>query len=108
MKTIKCVYELKQAAIIAYNKLISHMDPHVYYLVPFTTGLWAHKTRRTKHSICVVDFGVKYFNRDYADHLLKSLKKHYAFLMYWVFFNYPVLTIDWNHSKEYVNILMPE
>ena len=47
IKIIKGMYGLKQASIIAYNKLIYHMDPHGYYTVPFSTILWEHKTRRT-------------------------------------------------------------
>ena len=83
IKIIKGMYGIKQAAIIAYNQLISHMDPHGYYPVPFTTVLWSHKTRRTKHFPCVDDLGVKYFTKDYANHLLYSLKKHYAISTYW-------------------------
>ena len=73
-KIIKGIYGLKQADIKAYNQLISHMDPHGYYPVPFTTVLWAHKTRKTKFCLCVDDFGVKCFSKDYANHLLNSLK----------------------------------
>ena len=61
IKIVKGIYGLKQADIKAYNQLISHMDPHGYYPVPFTTGLWAHKTRKTKFCLCVDDFGVKNF-----------------------------------------------
>ena len=39
------MYGLNQEDIIAYNQLISHMEPHGYYPVPFTTRLWAQKTR---------------------------------------------------------------
>ena len=39
IKIIKGMYELKRSVIILYNKLISHMDPHRYYPVPFTTGI---------------------------------------------------------------------
>ena len=46
IKIIKGMYGLKQAAIIAYNQIISNMEPHGYYPFPFTTGLWAHKTRK--------------------------------------------------------------
>ena len=38
IKIIKGMYGLKEAAIIAYNQLISQMEPYGYYLVPFTTG----------------------------------------------------------------------
>ena len=46
IKIIKGVYGLTQAAIISYNQLISHMDPHGHYPVYFITGIWAHKTRK--------------------------------------------------------------
>ena len=45
IKIIKGMYGLKQTAIIAYHHLIFHTEPHRFYPVPFTTGLWAHKTR---------------------------------------------------------------
>ena len=48
IKIIKVMYGLKQETFIAYNQLIYNMEPYVYYPLPFTTGLWAHKTRRTK------------------------------------------------------------
>ena len=57
------MYGLKQAAIITYNQLIYHMDPHGYYTVPFKNGLWAHKTRKTKFCLGVDDFGVNFFQR---------------------------------------------
>ena len=47
IKIIKVMYGLKQADTIYYNQLISHMGPHRYYPVPFTTGLWEHQTRKT-------------------------------------------------------------
>ena len=58
IKIIKGMYGLNQEEIIAYNQLISHMDLHIYYPVPFKTGLWANKTRRKK-ILFVDDFGVK-------------------------------------------------
>ena len=38
-KIIKGMYGLKQAAIIAYNHLIYHMETYGCYPVPFKTGL---------------------------------------------------------------------
>ena len=46
IQIMKGIYGLKKSALISYNKLISYMDPHSYYPVPFTTGLWEHNTRR--------------------------------------------------------------
>ena len=75
-----------------------------YYPVNLTTELWANKTRKTKFCLCVDDFEVKYFTKDDANHLLDSLKMHYAFLTYCEGRNYLGLTIYWNYSKEYVDI----
>ena len=45
IKIIKGMYGLKEVAIISYNQLISHMEPHGYYSAPSTNGLWAQNTR---------------------------------------------------------------
>ena len=74
IKTVKGIFGLKQASIISYNQIISHMYTHGYYPVPFTTGLWAPNNRRKCFYLCVDDFGVKHFTKDCADHLLDSLK----------------------------------
>ena len=50
------------------------MELQGYYLVPFTTRLWAHKTRKIKFCLYVDDFGVKYFTKDDKNYLLDSLK----------------------------------
>ena len=59
------------------------METHDYYPVPFTTGLWSNQTRKSVFFLWVDDFGVKYFRKDDADHLLDSLKIHYAISSYW-------------------------
>ena len=74
------MYGLKHASAISYNQLISQMDPHVYYPVTFTTGLWDHKTRRTIFFLCVDDFGIKSSKKYGADHILEYLKKHHVIL----------------------------
>ena len=78
------------------------MDPHSYYPVPFTTGIWVHKTRK-KICLCVGDFRVKYFTKYYANNLLDSLKNHYAISTDWEERNYLGMTVDWNYSEEYVD-----
>ena len=75
------------------------MEPHGYYPVRFKTGLWEYKTRKRKFCFCVDDLGVKYFTKDDANHLLYSLKNHYAISKDWKGRNYLVLTIYWNYSE---------
>ena len=92
------MYGLKQADTILYEQLVSQMEPHGYYPVPFTTGLWAHQTIKTKFCLCVDDFGVKCFSKDDADNLFNSLRKHYAVLTDWEGCNHLGLTIEWNYK----------
>ena len=52
IKIIKGMYGINQEEIIAYNLLISHMELHGYYPVPFKTGLWANKTKKRILLMC--------------------------------------------------------
>ena len=69
------MFGLKQAAVIAYNQVIRLIEQHIYHPLPFTTGIWAHKTRRTKCCLCLDDFVIKFYNKDGAEHLLELFKK---------------------------------
>ena len=77
------MYGLKQAAVLAYDNLVSTLAPHGYHLIPHTVGLWAHETRPTTFCLCVDDFGIKYFNKADADHLLHALGTKYTTLVDW-------------------------
>ena len=100
------MYVIKQPDIIAYNQLFYHMDMHGYYPVPFTTGLWAHKTREN-FLRCGLLWS-KCYPKDDENNLLNSIKRMYAISTDWEGLNYLRLTIYWNYSKEYVDILIPE
>ena len=69
---------LKEAGIIAFNQLVQKLAPYGHEPMPFTPGLWEHKTKRTTFVLCVNDFGVKYFSKDDALHLINVLQDHYA------------------------------
>ena len=71
-----------------------------------TTGLWSHKTKQTKFALCVDNFGVKYFSKEDAIHLIESLKKHYTISEDWTGSNYCGFKIDWHYDKDYVDISM--
>ena len=77
VKIKKGMYGLKQAAVLAYNNLVTVLKQHGYSPCPMSTGLWKHHTKPTKFCVCVDDFGIKYYNNDDLDHLLNSLKQHY-------------------------------
>ena len=71
------MYGLKQAAILAYRQLVNHLAPYSYALVPFSLSIWSHTSGKTKFCLCVDDFGVKYYSKNDANHLLDALKKGY-------------------------------
>lgn len=70
IKIQKGMYRLKQAALLAYLQLVTFLKSHGYYPEKHCMRIWSHKTRKTKFCLCVDDFGIKYFNKSDADHLL--------------------------------------
>jgi hypothetical protein len=76
IRIIKGMYGLKQAARIAYDLLKTRLATDGYSPCTKNVNIWEHKTRPTKFSLCVDDFGIKYFTKSDADHLLASLNKH--------------------------------
>lgn len=107
VKIKRGMYGLKQAAILAYQQLVSFLAPAGYIPIPNTAGMWKHKTRKTIFCICVDDFGIKYFNKTDLNHLLHTLEAHYDVTTDWTGSNYCGLTIDWHYDEGYVDISMP-
>ena len=107
IKIKKGMYGLKEAAILAYNKLLHHLTPRGYYPIPGTAGLWRHKTRKTIFCLCVDDFGIKYFSKDDIQHFQDSLADHFKFHLDWKGENYIGLNLKWNYTQGYVDISMP-
>ena len=102
------MYGLKQAAVLAFDNLVSNLNQFGYYPVQSTTGIWRHKTRRTTFCLCVDDFGVKYFCKNDADHLLSSLQHNYEYTVDWTGNNFCGLTMYWQYDKGYVDVSMPK
>jgi hypothetical protein len=108
VKIKKGMYGLKQAAVLAYDNLVHNLAKSGYTPIAHTIGMWQHDTKRTKFCLCVDDFGVKYFCKDDAEHLLQSLRKDYTCTVDWTGRNFCGLTMDWHYDKEYVDISMPD
>ena len=108
VKIKKGMYGLKQAAVLAYNQLVKFLAPHGYKPIPHTTGLWYHETCPTKFCLCVDDFGIKYYSKDDADHLIQTLRKYYKLSIDHKGENYCGLTLDWDYVNKHVDISMPK
>ena len=102
------MYSLKQAAVLAYNGLVGNLKPHGYYPCPSTSGLWRHVSQITAFCLCIDDFGIKYFTKADADHLLNTLQQNYTLSINWEGKNYLGLQLDWNYTHGYVDVSMPE
>ena len=101
------MYGLKEAAILAYKKLIIHLTPRGYYPIESTAGLWTLKTRKIIFCLCVDGFGIKYFNNDDITHFQDSLKDHFQFTMEWEGTNYIRIKLHWYYEAGFVHISMP-
>lgn len=109
IKIKKGMYGLKQAAILAYQKLVNNLAPHGYRPCKYSVGLWRHDTLPTKFCLCVDDFGIKYYDKKDANHLLSALRTSgFTVSTDWEGKNYCGLTFDWNYDKGYVDISMPD
>ena len=54
---------------------------------------------RNQFCLCVDDFGVKYFSKDTACHLLNEPKEHYAFFTEWTGEKIG-FTIEWDYKID--------
>ena len=106
-KIKKGMYGLKQASLLAYNFLKEKLAPHGYHPIPHTIGLWKHDVRPITFCLCVDDFGVKYINKDDANHLLSSLQQTFNVSTDWEGKNFCGLTFNWNYKQRYVDVSMP-
>ena len=107
IKIRKGMYGLKQAAILAYNKLVTHLAKYDYHPIKHTVGLWHHKTRPTTFCLCVDDFAIKYFSQDDAQHLLSALQDEYVTSVDWQGSHFCGLHLAWNYNQQYVHIFKP-
>ena len=87
------MYSLKQAAILAYDSLKQSLGPYSYTPIIGTVGLWGHKTRLTHVCLCVGNFGIRYYNKLNAQHLLDAIGHTYKYITDWEGQNYCGLTL---------------
>ena len=78
METVKGIYGLKQAGIIAHRDLIHHLAPFGYHPYRHTPGLLQHENRDTIFTLVVDEFSIKYTYLDNAQHLIHELKEKYT------------------------------
>jgi hypothetical protein len=73
----KGMYGLPQAGLLAQQLLEERLNQQGYMQDTMVPGLWKHTTRPISFTLCVDDFGVKYVEREHAEHLIAVLQTHY-------------------------------
>jgi hypothetical protein len=101
------MYGRKEAGILAFEQLVTKLAPYGYEPAPFTPGIWRHTTKPTTFTLCMDDFGVKFFTKPGALHLVAALHKDYEIITDWDGSLYCGLTLDWHYADGYVDISMP-
>ena len=83
------------------------MAPFGYHKCKNTPGLWYHKTKSITFTLVADNFGVEYANKTNAEHLIASLKAHYALTLDWIGNLYCGISLNWNYVNQWVDISMP-
>ena len=102
MEVTRAIYGLSQSGYLANQDLIKNLAKHGYHPVKRTPGLWKHETRKTTFTLVVDDFGVQYFNKEDADHLIDAIKESYPVKVDWTGSKYVGIDLKWNYDKEEV------
>ena len=108
IKINKGMYGLPQAGILAQDLLAERLEEHGYYQSTIIPGLWKHKTRPILFPLVVDDFGIKYTNKEDADHLMAVLKENYKVKEDWEGERYIGLHMRWDYQGSKVHVAMPE
>jgi hypothetical protein len=105
----RTVWGLPQAGILANKLLRKRLDLHGYYECVNTPGLSRHPTRPiSTFSLIVDDFGIKYFGKEHAEHLIKCLKEKKKRTEDWTGdLLYCGITLKWNYDARTLDISMP-
>jgi hypothetical protein len=98
---------LPQAGILAYNRLVKHLDLSDYTPVKHTPGLFRHATPPVAFSLVVDDFAIKYVDRVHAKHLLSTLRFLKNITTDWTASMYCGITLKWDYSARTVDLSMP-
>jgi hypothetical protein len=102
----KGMYGLPQAGILTNELLQRNLAKDGYRPTTHTHGLWTHDTRPISFSLVVDDFGVKYVDREHAEHLMACPRKKYNISSDWNGSAYCGLTLDWDYKKRTVDLSM--
>jgi hypothetical protein len=107
IETLKGMYGLKQAGLMANQLIQTHLNPFGYYPAWHTPGLWLHRTRPISVTLIVDNFAVKYVGKQHAEYLGNALFRTYELTIDWSATVYSGMTLKWDYNKRTCDISMP-
>jgi hypothetical protein len=102
----KTMYGLPQAGKLSQEHLLPHLAKHGYR----ETGvkcLLRHATRNITIALIVDDFGIKYTNRDDAEHFLAAVREIFPLKVDWTGQNYVGYRVDYDKAAHEISLSMP-
>ena len=104
------IYWIPQLGALANKQLKENLAQQGYFEVTYTQVLWQHITRKISFPLVVDNFGVKYIDKAYADHLIAALKTACGIAEDWTGGLYCGIKLKCNYdrylNKRYVDIFM--
>ena len=91
-------YGLPQSVKIANDFLHTLLEKAGYYEEATTPGIWLHKCRPIQFFLIVNDFGIKFFGKQHAIHLLKIREQHYKITSDWEGKKFSGINLEWNYT----------
>ena len=107
VKIVRGMYGLPQAGLIANELLKKRLTKAGYYDCPFTPGLYWHAWRPITFALVVDNFGVKFKGDDHANHLIKTLEKHYDVTIDWKGELFVDIKLAWDYDKITLDTHVP-
>ena len=98
---------LKQAGLLANQRLRTHLAKYGYHPMDRTPALWCHDTRPITFTLVVDGFGIKYVGKTHANHLIASIQALYSISLDWTGSLYCGLTLKWDYHQRTVDVSMP-
>ena len=108
IKIVKGMPGLKQAARLANDRLVAHLQPYGYAPVAHTPSLWKHSSNGSVFTLVVDDIGIKTTSPAATAHLLQALRENYIITTDPSGSKYLGFTLEWDYVFKKVWLSMPD
>ena len=98
---------LPQAGMLAQDRLFSHLAIYGYLQDTYVPCRFTHVSDGVTFTLVVNDFGVKYFEREAADHLITCLHIMYKIKVDWADSRYLGITLVFDYVARTATLRMP-